>query len=90
MLWSPLSDIPRFGRNNIYFFTFLGFVLLQLPTALAPNLATFLVFRFLTGFLGSPALSTGGATLSDMYEPANVSYGVCVWGAFGLLGPVMG
>ncbi len=90
MLWSPLSEMPQLGRNDIYFFTFLSFVLLQLPTGFAVNMPMFLVFRFLTGFLGSPALATGGATIADMYDPAHVAYGICIWGSFGILGPVMG
>ena len=90
MLWSPLSEVPRLGRNPIYFFTFLLFVLLQLPTGFAPNMPMFLTFRFVSGFLGSPALATGGATIADMYDPARVAYGICIWGSFGILGPVMG
>ena len=50
----------------------------------------FLVFRVVTGFCGSPCLSTGGATISDMYDPAHVAYGICIWGSFGILGPVVG
>lgn len=90
MLWSPMSEMPQLGRNSIYFFTLLGFVLFQLPTGYAVNTPMFLVFRFLTGFLGSPALATGGATLADMYDPSVVSYGLCLWGSFGILGPVFG
>lgn len=90
MLWSPLSEQPRLGRNNIYFWTFLAFTLLQLPCGYAPNIAVFLVFRFLAGFVGSPALATGGATIADMYDPARTAYGLCIWGSFGICGPVFG
>ncbi|KAJ9606506.1 hypothetical protein H2200_009467 [Cladophialophora chaetospira] len=90
MLWSPMSEMPRVGRNDIYFFAFLAFVLLQLPTGFAVNMPMFLIFRFLTGFLGSPALATGGGTLADMYAPAHLAYGICIWGSFGILGPVNG
>lgn len=90
MLWSPMSEMPRVGRNDVYFFTFLFFVLLQLPTGFAVNMAMFLIFRWVTGFLGSPALATGGATIADMYDPARVAYGICIWGSFGILGPVFG
>jgi DHA1 family multidrug resistance protein-like MFS transporter len=90
MLWSPMSEIPRVGRSNIYFFTLMGFVLLQLPTGYAVNMPMLLVFRFLTGFLGSPALATGGATISDVYQPASVSAAIPIWGWFGICGPVFG
>ena len=90
MLWSPLSEIPSIGRNGIYFWTFLAFTLLQLPCGYAVNMPMFLVFRFLAGFIGSPALVTGGATIADMYDPARAAYGFCIWGSFGICGPVFG
>lgn len=86
MLWSPLSEVPKLGRNDIYFWTFTAFVLLQLPTGFAINMPMFLISRTMTGFLGSPALATGGSTLADMYSPAATAYGICIWGAFGILG----
>ena len=85
-----MSEMPKLGRNDIYFWTFLGFVLFQLPTGFAVNMTMFLVFRWLTGFLGSPSLATGAGTLADMYDPASVAYGICIWGSFGILGPVFG
>ena len=90
MLWSPLSEMPTFGRRGIYFWTLLAFILLQLPTGFAVNMPMFLVFRILTGFFGSPCLATGGATIMDMYDPAEVAYAVPIWGSFGILGPVFG
>ncbi|KAF2816391.1 MFS general substrate transporter, partial [Mytilinidion resinicola] len=90
MLWSPLSEFPKLGRNGIYVYTLLAFVLLQLPTGFATNMPMFLIFRFLTGFCGSPSLSTGGATLMDVYDPARVLYGICIYSSFGVLGPVFG
>ncbi|KAF4633192.1 hypothetical protein G7Y89_g4921 [Cudoniella acicularis] len=50
----------------------------------------FLTFRLLTGFLGSPSLATGGATISDIHAPSHVAYGICIWGSFGVCGPVFG
>ena len=49
----------------------------------------FLIFRFITGFVGSPALATGGATISDMYDAGANAVGICIWGAFGICGPVV-
>lgn len=90
MLWSPLSEIPKFGRRNIYVWTMLIFVLFQLPTGFAVDMPMFLVFRVLTGFFGSPALATGGGTITDMYNPAESAYGICILGFFGVCGPVFG
>ena len=80
MLWSPLSEIPQTGRNPIYILTLALFVVLQVPTALATNFGMLLAFRFITGFIGSPSLATGGASIGDMYSPAKRTYGLAVWG----------
>lgn len=90
MLWSPMSEIPKLGRGGIYFWTLLGFILLQLPTGFAVNMPMFLFFRWLTGFFGSPSLATGGATIGDIYDPSKVAYGICIWASFGVCGPVFG
>ncbi|RDW61946.1 hypothetical protein BP6252_11379 [Coleophoma cylindrospora] len=108
MLWSPMSGIPKIGRNPIYIWTLAVFVVLQIPIALATNISMILVFRFITGdrlpyphpgiisakgqlgFFGSPIFATGGASISDMYMPSNRAYGIAIWGALGVCGPVLG
>ncbi|KAK8068657.1 MFS general substrate transporter [Apiospora saccharicola] len=90
MLWSPLSEMPRFGRSGIFFWTLLGFILFQLPAGFAPNIAVFLVFRWVTGFCGSPCLATGGGTITDVFDPTVVPYLLCTWVSTGIWGPVFG
>jgi MFS family permease len=126
MLWSPMSEIPRFGRSRIYCnqplsccaphfsvlklwrslsysrFTItkhcsnccsldpLGFRLAALPTGYAVNMPMFLVFRFLTGVIGSPTLATGGATIMDMYDMGAASYAIASWEAFAIFSPCIG
>lgn len=71
MIFSPMQEMPRFGRNSIYMITLLLFVVFQIPVIFAaPNFATILVFRFLAGFVGSPALATGGSSLLGKPELA--------------------
>lgn len=90
MVWAPLSEMPYLGRNPIYILTLALFVVLQVPTALAVNFGMLLAFRFLTGFIGSPSLATGGASIGDMYSPAKRTYGLAVWGIGAVCGPTMG
>ena len=85
-----MSEIPQIGRNPVYIGTLFFFVILQLPIALAPNFATILVFRFITGFLGSPVLATGGASIADMYTPKKRAYAISLWGLSAVCGPSMG
>jgi DHA1 family multidrug resistance protein-like MFS transporter len=62
----------------------------QIPLIYSKNFGMLLAFRFLTGFFGSPALATGGATIADMYRPQKQAYGLAVWGVGAVCGPVLG
>ncbi|EKM60762.1 uncharacterized protein PHACADRAFT_203915 [Phanerochaete carnosa HHB-10118-sp] len=90
MILSPLSEIPQFGRSPVYMVTMLIFVLLQIPTALAKNLGALLPLRFFAGFVGSPPLATGGASLADMWPPADRVVVIGVWSLAAMCGPVLG
>lgn len=90
MLWSPLSEMPKLGRSGIFFWTLLAFILFQLAVGFAPNITVFLVFRWVTGFCGSPCLATGGGTINDIYNPILVPYLLCIWASAGVCGPVFG
>jgi len=90
MIWAPMSEIPQIGRNPVYIGTLFLFVVLQVPTALAVNFGMLLAFRFITGFIGSPSLATGGASIGDMYTPKKRTYGMAVWGIGAVCGPTLG
>ncbi|KAI9703915.1 MAG: hypothetical protein M1820_005697 [Bogoriella megaspora] len=90
LLFSPLSEVPLFGRNAPYMVSFALFVILALPTALIDNYAGLLVLRFLTGFMGSPCLATGGATMQDMYSLLKLPYALSAWVAAAFCGPALG
>ncbi|PVH76284.1 major facilitator superfamily transporter [Cadophora sp. DSE1049] len=88
---SLLSDliIPAVGRTPIYVWTFVLFVILQVPTALADNFAGLLVLRFLAGFFGSPCLATGAATFQDMYAMVKMPHLLAFWAGAVTLGPAL-
>lgn len=94
MFLSPLSEIPQLGRTSVYIISLAIFVVIQVPTALSKNLGALLPLRFIAGFVGSPALATGGASLLDMWAPENwmIVLGLWVLGATGgpCLGPLIG
>ncbi|KAI9844387.1 MAG: hypothetical protein M1837_005588 [Sclerophora amabilis] len=90
MIWAPMSEMPYFGRNPIYVGTLFAFVLLQFAVIYAKNFGMLLAFRFITGFVGSPVLATGGATIADMYAPNKQVYGIAVWGIAAVFGPALG
>lgn len=90
LLFSPLSEIPRFGRNPAYVATYGIFVILCIPTALVNNIGGLLVLRFLQGFFGSPCLATAPATLQDLYSFMKFPYILVVWTSFSFCGPAVG
>ncbi|KIY73060.1 MFS general substrate transporter [Cylindrobasidium torrendii FP15055 ss-10] len=90
MFLSPFQEIARLGRNTVYLTTLFLFVLFQIPVFCAPNIQTLMAFRFLTGFLSSPALSTGGATMGDIFHPEHLGYFIGLWAIGGVAGPVTG
>jgi MFS transporter, DHA1 family, multidrug resistance protein len=89
-LFSPLSEIPRFGRNIPYIISFFLFTILCIPTALANSYASLLILRFLTGFMGSPCLATGGASMGDMYGLLKLPYALTAWVAASFCAPALG
>lgn len=90
MFLSPLSEIPQFGRTSVYIVSLVIFVVLQVPTALSKNLGALLPLRFLAGFVGSPALATGGASLIDMWTDEWRAVVIGLWGLAAVAGPVLG
>ncbi|THY16582.1 MFS general substrate transporter [Aureobasidium pullulans] len=88
MFLAPLAEAPPIGRKPVYLVTLFIFVVLNFPVIYAPNIATLLVFRFLTGFIGSPVLATGGASLADLWSRKKVAIGI--WGVAAVCGPVLG
>ncbi|KAF2152432.1 MFS general substrate transporter [Myriangium duriaei CBS 260.36] len=90
LLFSPLSEIPVFGRNIPYVISFALFVILSVPTALVDNYPGLLVLRFLTGFMGSPCLATGGASMGDMFSLIKLPYALTAWVAAAFCAPAIG
>lgn len=90
LFFSPLSEISRIGRNPPYIITLFLFVLLAIPAVRVQSFAGFLVLRFLTGFLGSPCLATGGATLQDIYSSLKLPYGYTAWVGATFCAPALG
>ena len=88
LVLAPLSE--TFGRRALYMACFSTFAVLQVPSALAPNIATLIAMRTLAGFFGSVGIANGGGTISDMFEPKERA-SVFGWYLLGpLLGPTLG
>ncbi|KAJ7615020.1 major facilitator superfamily domain-containing protein [Mycena polygramma] len=90
MLLSPLQELPFLGRNPVYVATLFLFVVFQIPIVTATNISTVLAMRFMTGFFGSPALATGGASMADIFPQDQVPYVLGIWALGGVAGPITG
>ncbi|KAK0466762.1 major facilitator superfamily domain-containing protein [Desarmillaria tabescens] len=90
MFLAPLQELPGIGRNPVYMATLFLFVIFQIPVAVARNMSTVLAFRFLTGFVGSPALATGGASMADIYPKHQFPYVLGIWALGSVAGPITG
>ncbi|KAL9106344.1 MAG: hypothetical protein Q9227_008613 [Pyrenula ochraceoflavens] len=84
LILAPLSE--TFGRRPIYIACFGAFAILQIPTALSPNVEFLIAVRTVSGLFGSVGIANGGGTLSDMFHPSERA---SVFGWY-LLGPLLG
>lgn len=78
------------GRSPTYVLTLFVFVFFQFGVIYAKNFGMLLAFRFLTGFVGSPVLATGAASMGDIWSPKVRDYMIGVWGMFAISAPVLG
>ncbi|KAI9730380.1 MAG: hypothetical protein M1834_005890 [Cirrosporium novae-zelandiae] len=90
LFFSPMSEVPRFGRNIPYVTSFTLFVIMAVPTALVDNYPGLMVLRFIQGFLGSSCLATGGASMQDMFNLIKLPYLMAAWVSFAYCGPALG
>ena len=81
VILSPIQELPKIGRNPVYIIGLALFVIFQIPEILAKNMATVLIFRFFSGFVGGPALATGGASMGDIFPPEHLAVAIGAWGA---------
>lgn len=85
MVLAPLSEF--YGRRPIYIISLFIYLLFLIPCAVAKNIQTMLVARFLTGVAGSAFLSVAGGTVGDMFEKEDLSFPMMIFTASPFIGP---
>ncbi|KAJ5726816.1 hypothetical protein N7493_005843 [Penicillium malachiteum] len=92
MLFSPLSEIPRIGRNPPYIISFFLYVVVSiiLGSSAVDNFPAIVILRFFQGFFGSPCLATAGASIGDIYDSEASQYALVLWVACIYCGPALG
>ncbi|KAI1800203.1 MFS general substrate transporter [Daldinia bambusicola] len=88
LLMSPLSEF--IGRRPIYLASWAMFLIWLIPSAVARNIATMLVARFIDGFAGSSFLSVAGGTVSDMFRRDQIQAPMVIVSLSPFIGPSLG
>ncbi|KAI1859964.1 uncharacterized protein JN550_011775 [Neoarthrinium moseri] len=85
---APLSEI--YGRKIILCAANVFFCVWQIGCALAPDIATLIVFRFFSGIGGAGCLTLGGGVIGDLFHPEHRGFAMGIWTLGPLLGPTIG
>ncbi|KAF4974339.1 hypothetical protein FZEAL_8737 [Fusarium zealandicum] len=88
MFLSPLSEF--YGRRPIYLVSWSLYVIWIIPQAVAKNIATVLVGRFLDGFSGSAFLAVSGGTVGDLFSKHELQLPMLMFSISPFIGPSLG
>ncbi|KAI9794588.1 MAG: hypothetical protein M1816_004475 [Peltula sp. TS41687] len=88
MFLAPLSEF--YGRRPIYISSLVLFVIFLIPSAVAKNIQTMLVARFLDGLFGSVFLSVAGGTVGDLFVKTELQAPMMVYTGSPFIGPEIG
>jgi MFS family permease len=66
------------------------YVIWTVCCAVAPEVGSLVVFRFLAGFAGSCPLTIGAGSIADMYVQEHRGKAMAMWAMGPLIGPVIG
>ncbi|TKA69624.1 hypothetical protein B0A55_06770, partial [Friedmanniomyces simplex] len=86
--FGPASEV--FGRRVPLFSGYIVFAIFQIPVAVARNVETIMLGRFIGGFAASAPLAVVGGALADIWGPLERAYAICVFAANAFSGPVAG
>ncbi|PWY70690.1 MFS multidrug transporter [Aspergillus eucalypticola CBS 122712] len=88
LFWSPLSEL--YGRRIPLFSGYLIFAIFQIPVAVAQNVETILVCRFLIGIFGCSPLAVVGGAMADFWGPVDRAVAISAFASATFIGPVLG
>ena len=85
---APLSEL--YGRVVVYHVCNVGFTVFAAGCALAPDMNTLIVFRFLNGLFGSCPATIGGGSIADMVPQERRAAVVSAYSVGALFAPIVG
>lgn len=88
VVFSPLSEVAKVGRQPIYVISHAIFTILQIGCATVNTISGLVIMRFLSGVFCSPALTNGGASIMEMITEKNSFSILSVWSFGTVIAPV--
>lgn len=88
LVWSPMSEL--YGRRLPLFLGYTIFAIFQIPVAVAQNLQTIMVCRFLIGVFGCSPVAVVGGALADFWNPIDRAIAIAMFSAATFVGPALG
>lgn len=88
IMCGPLSE--AFGRTLPLFSGYFIFCIMQIPIAVAQNLQTIMIIRFLGGVSGSAPIAIIAGIFADVYGPVHRGIAISVFSTTVFLGPALG
>ncbi|KAK0637976.1 MFS antiporter QDR3 [Lasiodiplodia hormozganensis] len=88
MFWGPIGQV--YGRRWASLGSAALFTVFSVGTALAPNLASFFIFRIMTAFQGTSFLIIGSACIGDIFRPTERGTALSWFLSGTLVGPAFG
>ncbi|KAH8766634.1 bicyclomycin resistance protein [Diaporthe sp. PMI_573] len=88
LIMAPMSEL--YGRSIVYHVSNVGFVAFLVGCALAPDLNSLIVFRFLCGCFGASPLTNGGGSIADIIPQEKRGSAMAAFSVGPLLGPIIG
>jgi multidrug resistance protein len=88
LVFAPLSEI--YGRKPVYVLTIAVAVVFEIPCAVAQNIGTLLVCRFIDGVAFSAPMTLVGGTLADLWRNEERGIPMAAFSAAPFSGPSLG
>jgi MFS family permease len=88
LVLSPLSEI--YGRRLLFNISSFATLAFSIASALAPNIAVFIVFRFISGSFGAGPMNIGGGSIADQIVLERRGFVMSIFFTGIFLGPVLG
>ena len=88
IIWGPFSEL--YGRKIPLLFGFYCFAIFQIPVAVAQNVETIMLCRFLGGVFGSAPLAIVGGAIADFWGPVDRGFALGLFSGATFIGPTAG